>query len=1109
MKSITRFRLLKWPALAFLLIPICHLFPQYNNITSGHYTIDNGLSQSSINCIAQDKIGFMWFGTQDGLNRFDGYSFTVFKHISDNNSSLSDNSILNLLVDRSGVLWIATESGGLDQFNYETETFTSFKYNPKDLKSISSDHVNSISEDPSGNLWIGTNRGLDYLNKKDYTFIRFSHNDQNSNSLSSDTVHFTYIDHNGKLWIGTENGLNFYDQSTKKFFHYLHNPRNINSISSNKINSISQGNDGSLWIGTVDAGLNKLNIKTNEFIHYRNLKDNANSLGSDSVEAVYSDRDGTVWIGCLTGGLNEFSPQTKSFYHYLSDLNNPNSIDDYQVLSIFQDKEGIVWIGSFTSGVFKLNKMKRQFGAVSKETNYSNGLNDNDVNSFSEDQFGNLLIGTNNGGLNVFNKKNGRFIHYVNNKSENSLMNNSVVSLYVDKNGIIWIGTTVGLDKFNQNTKTFEHFVRDPKNPSTLGYPYINSIISDGAGNLWLGLWGGGLDKLTPNNKFIHYKHDPKNPNSLCNDNVTFLYLDKKGIIWIGTNGGGLDRFNPKSGSFFHYTHNPNDKNSLNQNYIYLIYQFPNDDNYLWIGTAGGGLNKLDLKTDRFTYYTEDDGLANNIVYGILGDKNGNLWLSTNKGLSKFNPNTKVFKNYDQSFGLQSNEFNQDAFFENKNGEMFFGGIKGFNMFYPENIKDNLFKPPVVITSFKKFNKDVKLSRAIFLTDTLILSNKDYVLSFTFASLSYTNPDNNLYSYKLEGFDKDWIELGRNNSATFTNLNPGRYILRIKASNNDGVWNERGASLTIIITPPFWLTWWFKIIFSVSIILIIFILYKWRIKNIRNQNKKLEAIVSERTQELELKTKELVKYNKMQGQILEQLSQSEIELKELNAAKDKYFSILAHDLRSPFNSLVGFSDLLENEFDNLDKEDIKKAAKNINISAKNLLKLINTLLEWSMFQAGKMEYNPSQENLTEIVNQVIDVLHGNAQKKSISLQNEINSDISVWADKYMLHSIFQNLISNSIKFTSNNGSIKIIAIEDDAFIQISVCDTGVGISKEDINKLFDLNKLHSTRGTGNESGSGLGLNLCKELVKKQGGEISVKSELGKGTTFIFTLPKNK
>ncbi|MCL5029407.1 MAG: ATP-binding protein, partial [Bacteroidetes bacterium] len=815
------------------------------------------------------------------------------------------------------------------------------------------------------------------------------------------------------------------------------------------------------------------------------------------------------WIGCVSSGLNEFNFQSGKFLHEVNENNNPNGINDTQILSAFQDKEGIVWIGSYSSGVYKLDKNKNFFGKVSVRYNNSNRLNDVDVNAFSEDLSGNLLIGTSIGGLNIYNQHTDKFIYLTHTDSKNSLINNSIASLYTDRKGIIWIGTSLGLDKFNPANNRFEHFVHDPQNANSLGYPYINSIISDNAGNLWLGLWGGGLDKLDLSSKFTHFKHDPKNSNSLCSNEVTYLFLDKKGIIWIGTNGGGLDSYNPVTNNFIHYKHDPQNKNSLSQDVIFSIYQFPNDDNnFLWIGTAGGGLNKLDIKTGRFIRYTEDDGLPNNQVYGILGDKNGNLWLSTNKGLSKFNPATKEFKNYDQSFGLQSNEFNQNAFFEDKNGEMFFGGVNGFNMFYPGNIKRNLYKPPIIFTSVKEFNKEVDLAKPIFLANKLILSYKNNVLTFTFAALSFTNPDNNQYAYKLEGFDKDWIDLGKNNNVTFTNLDPGEYVLRVKASNNDGVWNAKGASLILIITPPFWLTWWFKIVFTVCLVLLIFIIYKLQIKNIQNQNKKLEALVEERTNELQIKTKELIKFNKMQAEILEQLSKSEIELKELNAAKDKYFSILAHDLRSPFNSLVGFSDLLENEFENLEKEEIKKSAKNINLSAKKLLILLNNLLEWSLFQAGKMEFKPSQENLPQIVDDVVNVIQGNAMQKSISIQNEIEDNISVWADKFMLHSVFQNLISNSIKFTERGGSIKISATVNDCFVEISVSDTGIGINKEDINKIFDIKKSHSTKGTENESGSGLGLNLCKELIKKHGGEISVNSEKGMGTKFIFTLPKS-
>ncbi len=1108
MVRITKSKYFKWFIALFLFFAFRQNFPQINNIISGHYTIENGLSQSSTNCIAQDKYGFMWFGTQDGLNRFDGYGFTIFKNSFDDSTSLSDNSIICLLVDKSGTLWVGTDFGGLNKFNYESQSFTSFKHNRNNLNSISSNHINSIAEDLSGNIWIATNAGLDFLNTKNNSFIHYKHNSFNNNSLCSDSVNILFVDKNGNLWIGTDNGLDELDISKKKFSHFKNIPGNSASISSNKILAITQSFDGDIWIGTVDAGLNKLDLKNKIFISYKHSKDNASSLGSDSVEALLTDKDGTIWVGCTSGGINEFIPKLGKFFHFINNPYDPINIEDDQVLSIFQDREGLIWIGSFTDGVYNLNKNIGLFGKVNKQFNNPNGLNDDQVNAFSEDASGNILIGTDSGGLNILNKETGQFTHLMKSASENSLINNSIASLYVDTKGIIWIGTIAGLDKYDPINKTFKHYKHEKNNPNSLGNPYVNSIISDNSGNLWIGFWGGGFDKLDALGRFTHFKHDPKNPNSLCNDNISDLYLDKHGMIWIGTNEG-LDCFNPITKNFTRFVHDSKNKNSLNENVIYSIYKFPNDNKpYLWIGTAGGGINRLNIKTGKFINFTEKDGLANNQVYGILGDKEGNLWLSTNKGISKFNPIAKHFKNYDRSFGLQSNEFNQGAFFQSKDGEMFFGGIKGFNMFYPENIKENFYKPPVVITSVKAFNKIVKLSNPIFLTKELSLSYKDYVLTFSFASLSYTNPNNNKFAYKLEGFDKEWIDLGKNNTVTFSNLNPGEYILHVKATNNDGIWNESGTSLKLIIKPPFWLTWWFKILFSLFLIFVLFILFRMRIKNIRNQNKMLEAIISERTKELQLKTKELEKYNKMQGEILEQLSESESELKELNAAKDKYFSILAHDLRSPFNSLVGFSDLLENEFENLDKDEIKKSARNINLSAKNLLKLINNLLEWSMFHAGKMEFKPGNENLSKAVDDVINIIHGNALQKSISIKNEIKEDTHVWADGFMLHSIFQNLISNSIKFTGRGGVVEISSNEEDGFVKIIVSDSGVGIDEEDIPKIFDIKKAHSTKGTENESGSGLGLNLCKELIKKHGGKISVESKKGTGTKFIFTLPKN-
>lgn len=824
------------------------LYAANDNIQFEHITTNQGLSQSCILHILQDSQGFMWFGTQDGLNKYDGYNFTVYKYDELDSHSLSDNFIASIYEDKSGTVWVGTDSGGLNKFDRKTEQFTNYTYDPDDPNSLGNNRVLSIYEDKLGRLWIGTGGGgLNKFDRETEQFTRYTHNSDDPSSLGSDTVFSIYEDKSGTLWIGTSGGgLNKLDGETGQFTHYTHDPANPNSLSNDIVLAIYEDYSSNLWIGTNGGGLNKFDRETGGFIHYTHDPANPNSLSHNTVSSIAEDQFGNFWLGTSSWygnsygtALDIFNPETGQFTHYKHDPANPNSLNDNLVPYIFRDRSGIMWIGTGFSGIDKFDSNKRKFRHYIHEPTNSNSLSNNHVISLYEDQSGMVWIGTSGGGLDKFDRETGRFTHHTHDPGNpNSLSDNTVWSVYEDHLGTLWIGTlSRGLDKFDRETGQFTHYTHDPNNPNSLSDNSVTSIYEDRFGTLWIGTFSGGLNKFErETGQFTQYTHDQNNPNSLSDNNVWSIYEDRYGTLWTGSyGGGGLNKFNRETGQFTRYRHDRDDPHSLSNDKVMSIYE--DQSGTLWITTYGGGLNKFDREKEQFIHYTQKDGLPSTSLVGILGDDEGNLWVSTNKGLSKFNPRNETFRNYDVGDGLQGNEFDGiKAYFKSQTGEMFFGGLNGFNAFYPDQVKDNPHIPRIVLTDFKKINESVKLDTAISEIQVIKLSYKDNFFELEFAALDYTNPHKNQYAYKLEGFDKDWIYSGTRRYASYTNLDGGTYIFRVKGSNNDGVWNEEGTSIKIIITPPPWKTWWAYTLYVVALVSAVLGYVKWRTRAQEKEN---------------------------------------------------------------------------------------------------------------------------------------------------------------------------------------------------------------------------------------------------------------------------------
>ncbi len=821
-------------------------------------SMEHGLSENVILCIAQDIRGFLWIGTQAGLNRYDGNSIRIFKNEMSDPRSLSNGYIAALCSDKKGNLWVGTAQG-LDRYDRANENFVHYRHDPKKPNSLSSDNITCLYEDQNSNLWVGTDKGLNKIDAKSGNIIRYQHQINNPNSLSYNQITTLFQDKTGIIWIGTaEGGLNKFDLETGKFTSYQAEPNNSNSLSGNNITAIREDNQGFLWIGVYGKGLDKWNRKTGVFSHYQNNPKDPTSLNQNSVNCVFEDASGQLWIG-TNAGLNVFQKDTGQFRHYQNEPNNPQSLSNNQATSIMQDNSGILWIGT-GNGLNKFDKMKQRFAHY--KIKYDNPLNQstNYVSAICKDKSGTLWIGTLDDGLNRFDPKKNCFVNYKNNPTKpGSISDNTIYTIYEDRSGKLWIGTqNGGLNLYDPNTDSFTKF-RANSVKGALSSDFIFPIYQDRKGTLWIGTWGGGLNKYNPITKqFTNYKCNPENPNSLCSDVMSSIVEDSEGNLWLGT-FQGLNKFNPQTETFTRFVHNENDPNSLSNNTSVSL--FIDKTGTLWVGTIAG-LNKFDKYKNTFIQYGPKNGLNNDAIMSIMEDKHGMLWVSTFNGVSKFDPKKEIFKNYNIDDGLQNRRFRANANFQASDGQMLWGGLNGFNAFYPEQINDNLYIPPVVLTDFYLLNQSVKpttngiLPKSITEADQITLPYTNSVFSIEFASLHYSAPEVIHYAYMLEGFDKEWRYTdAKKRFATYTNLDGGHYTFKVKATNSDNIWNVKPTEIKIIITPPFWETFWFYLLVLLIILAIITItlIYLLKLKHEINDRKQAEQTLKES----ELKFKEI------------------------------------------------------------------------------------------------------------------------------------------------------------------------------------------------------------------------------------------------------------
>lgn len=789
-----------------ILMPLLPL-AQAPKLRFRHISIEQGLSNSTIEAIYQDKRGFMWIGTRDGLNRYDGYQMVVYRFNEKDTNSISDNYIRFIYEDRNQDLWIGTING-LNRFDPRLNRFIRYKHKPGDATSLSHNLVTCLLEDSRGNFWVSTyGGGLNLLDRKKNAFIHYHHQPGKAKSLSDDRVNYLYEDTRGNFWVATENGLNLFNREAGSFKDM---GQFNNSAGNNVIRIIKEDRPGNLLLATADNGLIVYNDKDKTFRQYRHQEKDGSTLAGNLVRSLLVDKKGDIWIGGVNSGLDLFEPKTDRFFHYTNEPDNIVSLSQRTVSALFEDNQGNLWVGTHRGGLNLYTPNVEKFTLYRQEPG-ANSVSYSDVKSFCEDSQGNLWIGTDGGGLNLFNRNNNTFQHFKYDPyNSRTLGSNEVLDITEDSEGNLWIATWGGgLNLFNRNTKQFTRFVHDPANANTLHSNYVQQVFEDHEKNLWIATYYGGLHLFNRRTQqFIRVIDNPKGSGRITGNNIVAINEDSQGNIWIGTDDGGLNCLHAGSKQVLHYFNNEEKLPDLRVIFI-------DSRGRLWIGQHG--LYLFDPQRNRFYLYTDKGGLGNEFIKGITEDDMGNFWIATSNGLTRFHPDTYSFKKYNTADGLQGLEFEANAYLKTKDGQIFFGGVNGFNTFYPENIKTNTYVPPVYITDFQVFNKKIDagekgspLDKDISETSRVKLTYKQSTFSFGFAALNYMAMENNQYAYKLEGWDKDWNYVGNERKASYTNLSPGTYTFRVKASNNDGVWNEQGSSILIIITPPFWDTLWFK-----------------------------------------------------------------------------------------------------------------------------------------------------------------------------------------------------------------------------------------------------------------------------------------------------------
>jgi len=1051
---------------------------QDNKINFSRLTTKEGLSSNSVCLTLKDRYGFLWVATEDGLNRFDGTTFKIYKHDNKNHKSLNVNHIKTLFEDRSGRLWIGTNGGSLQLYDRRQDCFENFKVTGM------SKAITSICEDLEGNIWITSYNGLYILNPKSRLLNKHPAYQQLPEGLRAKPLLYTIKDSRNNIWIGSENGLYVYLKKTGRFQQFLHHENNKSSLADNYITTISEDKQKRIWIGTQN-GLSMLQADQKGFKNYKHIPGKQQSISSNLINSIAPENEEKLWIG-TENGLDILNLKTGQFRKSRPDKRDRNSLTNKSIRSIYFDNDGISWLATYQGGLNKYDKNFNLFNLRESNVFDQHALSAATVTSFAEYKGKGIFIGTDGGGLNLFHPASGVIDRYSLIPGEGRTLSNlAIMGLEMTITNKLWIGTFLhGAFVLDPATGNVKHFL-EGTGPMDLNHNAVFCIKEDSQGNVWMGTNGGGVNIYLPKEnrikKYINPSNQMDNPDFPSNNVIRTIEEDKMGRMWIGTFGSGISVWNPSTEKFSFY----NEGNSnLSSNYILSILKDSKGE--IWIGTNGAGLHRFDEKTRKFIQISEKRSVINGVIHKVVEDSKGNIWVSTNEGISRFDRKTGKFTHFTHQNGLQNSPFILGAGLSASDGMLYFGGQEGFNYTDPSKLKHNDVVPTVIFTDLKVDNQVIlpsengPIEKPIFQEETIRLQYKQN-FSIGFVAINYTNGQQNSYEYKLHGFDKDWINPGNDHTACYTNLDPGTYTLQVRASNNDGVWNKNGRSIKVIVSPPLWRSTPAFIFYLISVVL--FLLY------IRDQGLR------------ELKRKFALQQERKKSEYL----------RELDLMKIKFLTNLSHEFRTPIALIV---DPVERLIEKIKEPQLSGQLQLIKRNGRRLLNLVNQLLDFRKMEEWELSLHLTEGELISFVREVCESFADLAERKKIDF--DFNSDIESFYTRFdadKMERILFNLLSNAFKFTPEEGRINIelmasgeVKSNQEHSISIIVTDSGTGISKESQDRIFDRFFQTDMDPALLNQGTGIGLSIVKEFIKMHGGEISVVSELGRGSRFIVNIP---
>ena len=1055
-------------------------------------SIQEGLSSKFVQCILKDSKGFMWFGTYNGLNKFDGTNFTVYEHNPSDSNSLSHSLINTITEDRDHNIWIGTAQG-LNRYNRQADNFTNIDLIPGNIKQLNNACVTALYIDSNANVWIGTYGGaINIYNVKNLEFEYLSVPNFENEKPESRYITCIVPEENGKIWVGTRKGLFLVNTNSRLSVPYLNEPSTVEDLTESYISGITKNNKGEFWVSTSNHGLLLLQKKTKTdsgYLYESNYE--FNFAAKKNVKAICCDQSNKLWIGTENGGLAILDSKTNKTYFYLPEEGYPYSITSNSIWSIYIDNDEKAWVGTYNKGICLVDPQFDKFESYFRNPFLKNTLADNDITCFTEDNHGNIWIATDGGGLNVFDPVNKKFTKNIRKESSGiHLVNNAVRFVMKDSKNNLWIGSWGGgIDKINSSQNNTTNY---PVISGGVGDNNIFCLLEDSKKNIWAGSAGSGLFLLDKNkDRFVPANDSAYGIIVPSTSFVTSILEDSDQTIWVGTLYGlfSMQKTNGNKYSCKSY-HISNEPDSISSNLIQVV--FEDSKKNLWFGTFDNGLNLFDKNMSSFKTFRKEDGLASNMVNGILEDNSGNLWVSSNKGITQFDPINGTSLIYTKADGLISDLFYLNSCLKTSKGEFFFGGDYGFNSFSPDSISRNPIKPIMYLTDFKINNKSVKigteespLTKHISETRHIVLSYKQTSFTIDFVGVSYTRPSCNSYEYKLIGFDKEWNAVGNKTSAVYTNLNPGEYHFKVKGANNDGLWNNKTAEVFITIEPPFWKTWWAYSLYLIFIILIIVVIFQIRIERIHMQHSlTMERMAREKEH-------------------------------ELNQSKLQFFTNISHEFRTPLSLIVApLESIIASVNTNMN---LKSKIFNVYKNANRLMQLVNELMDFRKIENNKMRLKVQKGDIIKFLSELSSSFQETSSKRNISFKIDTTEESFYgWFDSNKLEKIILNLLSNAFKYTPDNGNISIEIrkifnnegqdTQDKELVSIAIKDNGPGILSEDMPHIFErFYQAKSSTG----KGTGLGLALVKNLVEVYHGSIEVKSIPNLETQFIVTLPISK